>query len=118
MNNYDDINYRWGQDFINLIKEKVKKSKCKTKDIMIDGLVRDYDWIIYHLCQYFTDYNMDHLRDMSIKKFKQQYQFFTIYFKEQSQEDQQDQYEELININNASKYKENKRRYGRLYTSL
>ena len=70
MDNYDDINYRWGQEFIDLIKLKFKKSKCRTRKVMIDGLIRDYDWIIYHLCEYFTDYDMDHLRKMTNKKFK------------------------------------------------
>lgn len=83
---------------------------------MIDGLIRDYDWIIYHLCQYFTDYNMDHLKKMTLKKFKQEYQFFILYFKEQDQEEE-DQYADLININNYQKNKYN-RRYGKPYTSL
>lgn len=117
MDNYDDINYRWGQQFIDLIKLKLKKSKVKTKNVFIDGQKRDYDWIVYHLCEFFTDYNMDHLRDMTIKKFKQEYQAFTLYFAEQKQE-QQDQYEELINVNNSNKFKGDNRRYGRLYTSL
>ena len=86
---------------------------------MIDGLIRDYDWIIYHLCEYFTDYDMDHLRKMTNKKFKQEYQFFTLYFTEQKQDeyDQYDQYEELTHINDYQRNKSN-RRYGKPFTSL